>query len=100
MKKVILTFLFTITLIHFMYAQEGPNVWSTSLSGAGQIWAIAINPAALSTMYAGSNTTGIWKTTNSGVNWTQMNTGLTNLTVQTIAISNSNPNILYCGTSQ
>lgn len=100
MKKVLLTTLISLTFIHLMYAQDGPNVWSTSLSGAGQIWAIAINPGNQDIMYAGSITTGIWKTINAGVTWTQSNTGLTNLTIQTIAISTSNPNVLYCGTSQ
>jgi len=100
MKKLILISLLSLTFIHLMYAEDGPNVWSTSLTGAGQIWAVAINPVSQSTIYAGSNTTGIWKSTNMGLNWTQMNSGLTNLTVQTMAISNSNPNILYCGTSQ
>jgi len=100
MKKLIITSLLSLSFIHLMYAEDGPNVWSTSLTGAGQIWAIAINPVTQSTIYAGSNTTGIWKSTNTGLNWVQMNSGLTNLTVQTMAISNSNPNVLYCGTSQ
>jgi len=100
MKKLILTSLLSLTFIHFMYAEDGPNVWSASLTSAGQIWAIAVNPVTQSTIYAGSFTTGIWKSTNTGLNWVQMNSGLTNLNVQTMAISNSNPNVLYCGTSQ
>jgi len=83
-----------------MYAVDGPNVWSTSLSNAGQIWALDINPLVQNTMYAGSNTTGIWKSTNGGLNWAQSNSGLTNLTVQAIAVSSSNPQVIYCGTSQ
>ncbi|MEP7146469.1 MAG: T9SS type A sorting domain-containing protein [bacterium] len=100
MKKLIFTIFLSITFIHLMYAEDGPNVWSISLNNAGQIWTIAINPVSQQTMYAGSNTTGVWKTTNAGLNWAQANTGLTNLTVQTMAISNSNPQVLYCGTSQ
>lgn len=100
MKKLLLTTLLSITLVNLMHAQDGPNIWSTSLSGTGLVFSIAINPANQGIMYAGSNTTGIWKTTNSGLNWVQSNTGLTNITVQTIAISTSNPNIVYCGTSQ
>ena len=100
MKKLLLSSLLSLLFIHIMYASDGPNVWSTSLSNAGQIWTMAVNPVNQNTIYAGSNTTGIWKSTNFGVNWVQSNTGLTNLTVQTMAIGTSNPNVLYCGTSQ
>lgn len=100
MKRLLLTIFISLTFIHLMYAVDGPNIWSTSLSGAGQIWAVAVNPLSQSTMYAGSNTTGIWKSTNSGMNWIQANNGLTNLTIQAIAVSRSNPQIVYCGTSQ
>ncbi len=100
MKKLISTTLLSFIFIHFMYASDGPNVWSTSLSGAGQIWTIAVNPVNQNIIYAGSNTTGIWKSTNAGLNWTQTNAGLTNVTVQAMGIGTSNPNILYCGTSQ
>ncbi len=100
MKKLLLTALLTFIFTHQMFAGDGPNIWSTSLSSAGQIYSIAINPANQNIMYAGSFTTGVWKTTSSGITWTQTNTGLTNLTVQTLAISASNPNTIYCGTSQ
>jgi len=100
MKKLLLTTFLSLIFIHLMYASDGPNVWSTSLSGAGQIWAIAINPVSQNIIYAGSNTTGIWKTTNSGANWTQTISGLTNTTIQAMGIGTSNPNVIYCGTSQ
>jgi hypothetical protein len=100
MKKFILTSFFSLLFIHLMYANDGPNIWSTSLSGASQIWTIVINPVDPDIIYAGSNTTGIWKTTNAGMNWSQTNSGLTNTTVQALAISASNPEVLYCGTSQ
>lgn len=100
MKKLILTSFLSFVFIHLMYANDGPNVWSTSLSGSGQIWAIAINPVNQNIIYAGSNTTGIWKSTNTGANWIQSNTGLTNTTVQAMGIGTSNPNVIYCGTSQ
>src|SRR4030095_13750668 len=46
----------------------------------------------------GSFTQGIWKTTNGGLNWALSNSGLTYTVVQCLAISPSNPNILYAGT--
>jgi len=98
MKKLFLTTLLSLSFINLTYAQDGLNIWSTSLSGAGLIFTIAINPSNQAIMYAGSNTTGIWKTSNSGVNWAQSNSGLTNLNVFIVAVSRSNPNVLYCGT--
>lgn len=100
MKKLLFTSVFFLVFFHLMYANDGPNVWTTSLVNSGQIWAIVINPTSQNIMYAGSNTTGIWKTTNMGSNWTQMNSGLTNLTVQCMGIGRSNPDVIYCGTSQ
>lgn len=100
MKKLIFTTILSFLFIHLMYANDGPNVWSTSLSGAGQIWAIAVNPVSQNNLYAGSNTSGIWKSSNFGANWSQSNTGLTNITVQALGIGTSNPNVIYCGTSQ
>ena len=100
MKKLIFTTILSFLFIHLMYANDGPNVWSTSLSSAGQIWAIAVNPVSQNNLYAGSNTSGIWKSSNFGANWSQSNTGLTNITVQALGIGTSNPNVIYCGTSQ
>lgn len=100
MKKLLLTFLLLFTFNQFTFAQDAQNIWSTSLSGAGQIYGILCEGFNPQIMYAGSNTTGIWKTTNSGIIWVQSNTGLTNLTVQAMAISISNPGVLYVGTSQ
>jgi hypothetical protein len=50
-------------------------------------------------MYAGTFGAGVFKSTNNGVNWIQVNTGLTNLGVFSLDISKSNPNILACGTT-
>jgi hypothetical protein len=49
-------------------------------------------------MYVGSLDNGINKTTNAGLNWTLMNTGLTYNHVFAIAVSKSSPNIVYAAT--
>jgi len=100
MKKLLLVIPVTFLLLHFSYQSDGPNMWTQSLSGSGGIWqnCIVIHPTNPLIMYAASNTSGIWKSTNGGLNWTQSNGGLTNLTMQAISISKSNPNVLYCGT--
>lgn len=100
MKKILLTLVAAICLASPAQANDGPYTWTTSLSNAGQIWALAVDPVSPAILYAGSNTTGIWKSTNRGLNWTQSNSGLSNLTVQALAIAKSDPRVLFCGTSQ
>jgi photosystem II stability/assembly factor-like uncharacterized protein len=75
-------------------------MWTATITTIGPVWqkCIAIHPTNQQIMYAASNTTGIWKTTNGGLNWTQSNGSMTNLTMQAIEISKSNPSIIYCGT--
>jgi hypothetical protein len=57
----------------------------------------AIDPASPSNIYAGT-TTGIQKTTTSGVTWATSNTGLTNTNVTSLVIDPVTPTILYAGT--
>lgn len=101
MKKFIISIPLLFLFIHLMFANDGPNAWSQYLSGSGAIFqdCIKINPVNSAIMYAASNTSGIWKSTNYGLNWTQMNNGLTNMIIQSLDISKSNPNILLCGTT-
>lgn len=104
MKKIFLLLFPALIIIHFLvngfsYQADGPAIWTQSLSNAGQIWSLAVAPSNQQIMYAASNSTGIWKSTNGGLNWTQSNTGLLNLVLQTVAVSPSNPNVVMCGTT-
>jgi photosystem II stability/assembly factor-like uncharacterized protein len=101
MKKLVLIIPFLLLFIHLMYADDGPNSWTQSLSTTSGVWqdGIVVNPANQDIIYAGTAGAGVYKTTNAGVNWVQVNSGLVNLTVQCLAISTSNPNIIMCGTT-
>src|ERR1041384_4878893 len=102
MKKFLLAIPIVIILVHLLNnADAGPNAWTQDLTGSGAIFnnCIAINPTNEQIMYAGSNTAGVYKSTNGGVNWATSNTGLTSTTIQALAISNSNPSVLYAGTA-
>lgn len=101
MKKILLALPLVLIFLHFMNSSDGPGIWTQSLMNSGPIWqdCIVFNSTSQQTMYAGSQTQGIWKSTNGGLNWALTNSGLTNTTVQGLAISKSNPNVLYCGTS-
>jgi hypothetical protein len=99
MKKILLITLLSLIFIHFMYQSEGPSIWTQSLSGAGQIWGVAVAPSSQQIIYAASNSQGMWKSTNAGLNWVQINSGLDNLILQCCAVSQTNANIVMCGST-
>jgi hypothetical protein len=97
MKKLLFIIPVAILFIHLSYQLDGPNAWTQQISGAGPVWSIAVDPTNTNIIYVASNTAGIWKTTNGGTNMTINNTGITNLTLNFVAIAPSSPTTLYCG---
>ncbi len=73
-----------------------------SLNGpsVGRVLCIAIHPTTTSTVFIGSASGGIWKTTNGGSNWSFVPTNLPVLGVASIAFHPSNGNILLAGTGE
>ncbi|MGA2668371.1 MAG: T9SS type A sorting domain-containing protein [Ignavibacteria bacterium] len=98
MKKLLLFIPLLIIFLHLMYANDGPNVWSTDFTTYGRILAVNVNPSPQTTVYAGSIDSGLVKSTNSGLNWFTSNSGLNYKNVQCLSISVSNPSTLYAGT--
>jgi photosystem II stability/assembly factor-like uncharacterized protein len=90
-------FLFVIS-VSFIYSQDGIGVWSQTYSTTDRVYCMVINPSNQNIMYIGTLENGIYKTINGGINWTQINNGMTYYHVQCLAISQSNPNILFAGT--
>jgi len=60
--------------------------------------ALAIDPTTPSTLYAGTNGGGVFRSTDSGANWNTVNNGLTDLNVHALAIDPQTPSRLYAGT--
>ncbi len=82
--------------ISLPWVQRGPaNV-------GGRTRAIVIDPddATNKTWYVGAATGGIWKTTDAGLNWTDLSGVLSNLSVCALKMSESNTDILYAGTGE
>ena len=73
----------------------GFNAWSSIGPEGGWIYALAIDPTAPNTLYAGTNGGGVFKSTDGGTTWSAFNTGLTNLSVYALAIDST---MLYAGT--
>ena len=77
-------------------AHAGPGVWSSGGPYGGSATALAINPATPATLYAGTYSSGVFKSTDSGGSWA--NTGLTRLNISALAIDPTTPTTLYAGT--
>ncbi len=78
------------------FVERGPG------NVAGRIRAMAVMPNDPNgnVWIAGGVGGGLWKTFNGGTSWTNLTPELPNLAVSSIAISNSNPNIIYVGTGE
>lgn len=66
----------------------------------GRIVCLAINPGATQTIWAGSASGGMWRSTNGATSWTYMPTNLPVLGVSSIIISSANNNVMYAGTGE
>ena len=66
----------------------------------GRVRAIAIHPTNTSILYAGGVAGGVWKSTNAGVSWSNLNDFLSNMAVTTIALDPNNANVIYAGTGE
>jgi hypothetical protein len=84
-------------------AQAGVNVWTTHgpYGGSRSVEALAIDPVTPSTLYAGTEGGGVFKSTDSGASWSAVNTGLPSgdlgPSVQALAIDPLTPSTLYAG---
>jgi photosystem II stability/assembly factor-like uncharacterized protein len=87
-------------LIWKVFVSQTPlsNVWASIGPEGENISALAIDPATPTTLYAGTNGSGVFKSMNGERNWSTVNTGLTNLYVHTLVIDPATPTTLYAGT--
>lgn len=97
--KSLFTLLLLLLSYSILHSQDyGIGVWSQTYSTTDRIYAIVMNSSNQNIMYIGTLDGGVYKTTNGGFNWAQVNTGMTYNHVQCLAISQYNPNILFAGT--
>ena len=99
MKKLYFIFLCLLILPKSVHLQENVDIWTVTSNTVGNVWAMVIDQSNQDIIYTASNNLGIFKTTNGGVNWIQINNGLLNTQVQAIAICKNNPQYLYAGTA-
>jgi photosystem II stability/assembly factor-like uncharacterized protein len=67
----------------------------------GRVVAVAGHPTEKATFYFGGVGGGVWKTTNAGSHWENITDGyLTTSAIGAIAVSESDPNVIYVGTGE
>ena len=99
LQKVLLIGLLTLfTTSQAGLVSAGTNVWTSNGPEGGNINALAIDPTTPTTLYAGTDGGGVFKSTNGGGNWGAVNTGLTATYVSALAIDPETPTTLYAGT--
>jgi len=104
---------FSTTLNRFLTAEESvalrasaenvPSAGWTELGPGnigGRTRAMLINPQNPNIMYAAGVTGGVWKTTNAGQNWTPVSDLIGVLTVSSMAMDPTNPEVIYVGTGE
>ena len=86
----------TLTLLLATPSRAG---WVSHGPEGGSVGALAVDPASPSTVYAGMNGGGVFKTTNAGGSWSAVNTGLTDTFVTALAVdATTTPSTVYAGT--
>jgi BNR/Asp-box repeat. len=79
---------------NLQWRQTGPNYISGRVT---DVWGI---PGNKNVMYAALATSGLWKTTDAGLSWQPLFDKQPTLNMGTMAIAQSNHNILYAGTGE
>ncbi len=80
----------------------GAERWVSKGPSGGSVWTVAIHPSDPQTIFAGTRGGGVFRSVDGGRNWTAVNNGLTNptmdLSVNAVAIDPATPSTLYIGT--
>ena len=66
----------------------------------GRVRALVVSPTDPNTVYIGSVSGGVWKTTNGGLSWNSLDNNMSNLAVCSLVIDPKNQNIIYAGTGE
>jgi len=75
-----------------------PNNGTGQPNGLGRLNCVAFHPTLNNTIWVGSPSGGLWKTTNGGSSWSSNTDNLPSLGASAILIDPSNASIMYLGT--
>lgn len=77
------------------FTHTNTGSWS---SGQGRVNFVYEDPNSSTTLYIGTPAGGIWKSTDSGVNWLPLSDELPQIGVSGIAVDHTNSNVIYIAT--
>jgi len=82
------------------FTESSTGAWSVigplnTENGIGRVDRLAFHPTDANTVYAGSSAGGLWRTTDAGVNWTNLSADLPSAGISGIVIDPVNTNTLY-----
>ena len=101
MKKLMFIFCSLLLTYQFSFSQNaGPNIWTQTYNNQGRIYAIFVNPANTNIMYEAGLDSGIYKSTNAGLNWFNINGTIAYPKFLCMGICAGSPNVIYVGTDQ
>ena len=81
-----------------LIAQHTGDEWANIGPTPAAVGAIAVDPHGSGIIFIGSNAGGVRRSVDGGITWSAVNTGLTNLDVERLAIDASGPQTVYAGT--
>ncbi|MCU0388784.1 MAG: hypothetical protein MUE71_09285, partial [Chitinophagaceae bacterium] len=73
----------------------GPGTITNGENFLGRTECIAFHPTDPNTLYVGSATGGLWRSTNLGSSWTSLADNLPSLSISGLVVQQNNPNIIY-----
>jgi photosystem II stability/assembly factor-like uncharacterized protein len=81
-------------------SEDGGATWKPIGLGSLGVSALAIDPVTPSTLYAGTESGGVFKSTDWGDTWSPRNAGLRSLTINALGINRSEPSMLHAATTR
>ncbi|MCB0399211.1 MAG: T9SS type A sorting domain-containing protein [Winogradskyella sp.] len=84
------------------WEEMGPTYWDATSGwnpGVGRVTSLAVDESNLNHILAGSETGGVWKSTDGGMSWTVLSDNLSNIDVYALAIDPTDSNTYYWGST-
>ena len=99
--SIILSCMLILNVLCLCWTAPTHAEWTAVGPFGGEITALAVDPAAPATIYAGTISDGVYMSTNAGASWTAVSSGLPaapNTAITALAIDPAVPSTLYAGT--